>query len=117
MIKPQAEFPLLEKYKQHFPINDKVVFAYGEHIYSNSPIPPHLLIHEETHLEQQKRYGLDVWVNGYLSDADFRAKMEEEAYNKQLQSIKSREFRHKIKQQILSTIQSGLYGDSVIKLQ
>ena len=116
MLKPQSEFPLLERYKEYFPIHDRVVFAYGEHIYTNYPLTPDLLIHEKCHLEQQKRYGLDIWVERYLNNIEFRAKMEEEAYRKQLNSIKDREHRNHVRLQILSTIKSGLYGDSVVKL-
>lgn len=116
MLKPQSEFPLLERYKEYFPIHDRVVFAYGEHIYTNYPLSLDLLIHEKCHLEQQERYGLDIWVNSYLNDVEFRAKMEEEAYRKQLDSIKDREKKFKVKQHILSTLKSGLYGDVVVKL-
>jgi len=116
MIKPQKEFPLLEKYKQYFPIHDMVVFAYGEHIYTNYPLTPDLLIHEKTHLEQQKHYGLDTWVNKYLTDIVFRAKMEEEAYRKQLNSIKDRNERYRVKSKIRVDIDSGLYSGAVIHL-
>jgi hypothetical protein len=116
VLKPQSEFPLLERYKKYFPIHDNVIFAYGEYIYTNYPLTPDLLIHEKTHLAQQKHYGLDIWVDKYLNNVEFRAKMEEEAYRKQLNSIKDREHRNKIKLQTLSTLASGLYGDSVVKL-
>ena len=116
MLKPQSEFPLLEKYKEYFPIHDRVIFAYGEHIYTNYPLSPDLLLHENTHLEQQKRYGLDVWVDRYLNDVEFRVKMEQEAYRKQLGSIKDREYRFRVKTQVQKDINSGLYGDVVVKL-
>lgn len=116
MLKPQSEFPLLEKYKEHFPIHDRVIFAYGEYIYTNNPLSPDLLIHEKCHLEQQKKYGLDVWVERYLNDTEFRAKMEEEAYRKQLNSINDREHKFKVKLNIQKDIDSGLYGNVVVKL-
>lgn len=114
MIKPQSEFPLIDIYKKHFPIHDRVVFAYGDCIYTNYPLTQDLLIHEKTHLEQQKKYGLDVWVDKYLNDIHFRAKMEEEAYKKQLESIKDRNQRFRIKLQIQKDINSGLYGEAKI---
>jgi len=114
MIKPQAEFPLIETYKKHFPIHDKVIFAYGDTIYSNYPLTEDLLIHEKCHLEQQKRIGIDTWVEQYLNDAEFRAKMEQEAYRKQLESINDREKKFKVKQEILKQISTGLYGDANI---
>lgn len=116
MLKPQSEFPLLEKYKQYFPITDKVIFAYDGVIYTNEVLPPDLIVHEKTHLEQQERYGLDTWVDRYLNDIHFRAEMEQEAYKRQLNSIKDREYKHKIRLHIENTLKSGLYGDVVVKL-
>jgi hypothetical protein len=55
-MKPQKDFPLMERYKKVFPIDDKTIFAYNGDIYCNYPLPPDLIIHEETHLRQQEKH-------------------------------------------------------------
>lgn len=117
VIRPQKEFPLLEKYKQYFPITDNVIFAYDHVIYSNSPLSPDLIVHEMTHFKQQDEIGLDTWVDLYLNDIHFRTSQEQEAYRKQINSLKNREERFRLKNQILSHIkETGLYGDITITL-
>lgn len=114
MIKPQKDFPLIDLYKKYFPIHDRVVFAYDKDIYTNYPLSQDLLIHENTHLKQQEKYGLDTWVDNYLNDINFRVKMEEEAYKAQLESVKDRNERFRLKLQIQKDIDSGLYGEAKI---
>lgn len=111
MLKPQSEFPLLEKYKEKFPINQFTIFAYDGSIYCDYPLPPDLVVHETTHLKQQEKYGLDTWVDRYLNDNKFRLDMELEAYRKQLASIKDRELRFHVKQDCIDSLTSGLYGN------
>lgn len=115
MLKPQSEFPLLKRYQEKFPINEFTIFAYNGDIYCNYPLPPDLIIHEETHLKQQEKYGLDTWVDYYLKDDDFRLKMELEAYRKQLASIKDRELRFHVKQDCIDSLTSSLYGNLLSK--
>ena len=115
MLKPQKEFPLLERYSKVFPITEFTIFAYDGDIYCNYPLPPDLIVHEETHLKQQEKYGLDNWVEEYLNDKEFRLKMEVEAYKKQLASIKDREFRFHVKQDCIDTLTSSLYGNLCTK--
>ena len=113
MIRPQKEFPLLERYKEKFNVTHNTIFAYDNVIYSNNELPHDLVIHEMTHHKQQEKYGLDNWVEQYLNDNLFRLKMEVEAYRKQLDSIKDRNFRSKIRQESISHLASDLYGNIV----
>jgi len=113
MIRPQSEFPLLERYKEKFNVTHNTIFAYDNVIYSNNELPHDLVIHENTHFKQQEKYGLDNWVEQYLNDNFFRLKMEVEAYRKQLESIKDRNFRSRIRQESVSHLASDLYGNIV----
>lgn len=113
LFKQQNEFPLLEEYQKLFDITDRTIFAYNNCVYTNYELSPDLIIHEQTHLKQQDKYGLDNWINYYLTDVKFRLKMEVEAYRKQLESIKDREFKFNIKQECIRNLCSGLYGDIV----
>jgi len=113
MIKPQEEFPLIEEYRKVFDITDDTIFAYDHNIYTNNVLPKHLIIHEETHHKQQDKYGLDTWVTYYLTDADFRLKMEVEAYKEQLKSINDREERFHLRMECIKNLTSSLYGNIV----
>jgi hypothetical protein len=114
-FRPQSEFPLLEEYRKHFSITPRTIFAYDEAIYANEGLPQHLIVHEQVHLRQQKKHGLDEWVKQYLTNTAFRLRMEVEAYKAQLASIKDREFRNHIKIESALTLSSSLYGNIVSK--
>lgn len=119
-IKKQAEFPLLEKFKQHFTIDENAIIAYNNCIYSNKEMPEDVLIHEKTHLFQQKKYGLDNFIEKYINDREFRLKMERQAYRRQLRSIKDPGLQKAVKLDCIDALVSGLYGeitrDEAIKL-
>lgn len=109
-MKPLKDFLRLADYAKVFPINDQTIIAYDNEIYCNYDLPEHLIVHEKTHHRQQEKIGLDVWVEKYLTDNRFRIDMELEAYQAQLNSIKDRNERFKVKQQVLKTLSSELYG-------
>lgn len=114
-IKHQKEFPLMEKYAEIFKITGGTIFAYDDCIYTDKELPHDLLIHELIHLEQQKRDGLDIWVDKYLNDPKQRLEYEIEAYKGQLQSIKDRNFRTKIRYESATNLSSPLYGGIISK--
>jgi hypothetical protein len=111
----QELFPLLDQYSRVFAITDKTIFAYNNTIYCNYPLPPDLIIHEQTHFKQQKKYGLDEWVMRYLMDDKFRLEQEVEAYRNQLASIKSREQRFHLWITCSEQLASDLYSNIVTK--
>ncbi len=111
-IYPQNEFPLLEKYKEVFDVSDRTIFAYDHKIYFNGELPDHLIIHEQTHHKQQDEVGLDLWVEKYLTDVEFRLEQEVEAYRNQLQSV-NRNFRRKLLKIVAKDLASPLYGNIV----
>jgi len=113
MIKPQNEFPLMERYKAKFPINQYTIFAYDGDIYTNSKLTDDLLIHENVHLEQQRNLGLEYWVDNFLNDNQFRLDMEMEAYKKQVDSIIDPSKRRELCIECASNLSSGLYGDII----
>jgi len=109
-LKPTSEFPLLARYKERFDINERTIFAYDNVIYANYSLPDHLIIHEQTHFAQQAKYGLDNWVEQYLADDSFRLKMELQAYRRQLQSVKDRNERNKLRIIVAKDLSGSLYG-------
>lgn len=113
VIKPQSEFPLLQEYKKLFNISEYTIFAYDQVIYSNYPVSKDLIIHEKTHHKQQDRYGLKEWVNKYLTNNNFRLEMEIEAYKNQLQSVKDRNIRYKLKIECAKDLSSDTYGNII----
>ena len=112
-LKLQKDFPLLEIYNKVFDITDKTVFAYDDTVYTNYKLTPDLLIHEETHLKQQEKHGLEEWVYNYFVSISFRLEMEVEAYRKQLSSIKDRNERTKIRIESAKNLSSSLYGNII----
>lgn len=110
MFEPQENFPLLEKFKERFPIDSDTVFAYDNKIYTNQDLPEHLVIHEKTHHKQQERDGLEYWVENYLNDPKYRLEQEIEAYRAQIQSIKDRNYKTIVRYKSAKTLSSGLYG-------
>ena len=110
-IRPVKEFPLLKKYKKKFDINEGTIFAYDNVIYSDFQLPNHLIIHENTHFKQQEEYGLKKWVKKYLKDDEFRLKMEIEAYKNQVNSIKDRNERNRLKINCCRDLSGSLYGN------
>jgi len=116
MFKLQNEFPNIELFKKHFPVTDRTIFAWDDIIYCNYDLPPHLIIHEQEHLKQQKEYGLKVWLKKYIEDKEFRLKMELKAYRKQLNSIKDREKKNRVRIQVSRDLGSALY-DNIISFQ
>ena len=113
MIKPQKDFPLLDKYKERFAVTENTIFAYDNEIYSNSPLPNHLIVHEEEHHKQQERDGLDYWVENYLNNNEYRLQQEIEAYRAQLKSVKDRNTRYKLQIECAKNLSSDLYGDII----
>jgi|688.fasta_scaffold353981_2 hypothetical protein len=113
MIKKQVEFPLLDKYKQVFDITPQTIFAYGDDIYTDTPLTVDLAAHESTHLDQQEKVGLDLWVNLYLTDSNFRIAQETEAYKNQLKVFLDRNERYIMKLEFAKTLSSGLYGNCI----
>ncbi len=112
-IKPQKEFPLLERYREVFDITDRTIFAYDDVIYCDGKLPPDLIIHEKVHHEQQKRIGLDLWVEMFIKDPQFRLDQEIEAYTKQLRSINNRAYRWQVYLSSARALSSSLYGNII----
>lgn len=111
VFRPQSEFPLIKEYQKVFKIDDRTIFAYDNKIYSNYDLTPDLIVHEYTHWKQQAEIGLDKWVELYLKSPEFRLEMELEAYKRQLESIKDRNTRDKVRIFSAQALSSELYGN------
>lgn len=104
----------MARYKEVFPaIDGNTIFAYNGDIYTDNALPDHLIVHESVHLRQQEERGLNVWVENYLTDPEYRLRMEIEAYREQIYSIKDREKRNKIRIQSAQALASPLYGNII----
>lgn len=113
IYKPQSEFPLLERYKEVFGVTPNTIFAYDKVIYCDYELPEHLQIHERRHLIRQQKIGVDEWVDKYLTDTQFRLNEEVIAYKEQLESVKNRSARHRLRIQCANDLASPLYGNIV----
>lgn len=69
------------------------VTIYPHIYYPESVIDPNLeiykdvIVHEQTHLRQQKKMGLEEWMIRYLRDSEFRVDQECEATAHQIMSV------------------------------
>lgn len=113
IYKPQSEFPLLARYQEVFETNQYTIFAYDKVIYCDYELPEHLQVHERRHLIRQQKIGVDNWVDNYLSDTQFRLNEEVIAYREQLESVKNRSARHRLRIQCANDLASPLYGNIV----
>lgn len=113
IYKPQSEFPLLKRYQEVFEVTPYTIFAYDKVIYCDYELPEHLQIHERRHLIRQQKIGVDKWVDKYLIDTQFRLNEEVIAYREQLESVKNRSARHRLRLQCANDLASSLYGNIV----
>ena len=95
-----------------------VIYTYGDTIYnpSGTDIPDHLLIHEETHCEQQGNDPKGWWIR-YLIDQYFRIEQETEAYTRQFAyictTVKDRNQRHRICLDLAKILAGPIYGNVI----
>lgn len=109
---PVKDFPLLDKYKETFPIDENTAFPYDHTIYTDLPLTPDLIIHEEVHFKQQDEIGLDNWIVEYFVDVNFRVKMEVEAYREQVKYFAdNKDVQDMIRVQCAKALSSNLYGN------
>lgn len=113
-------------------LSDATVYAYGNTIYVpggkpkvgklfvpvGAELPHPLVVHEETHFDQQARVGgPDVWWERYLVDDAFRLEQEVEAYRAQLAAVPARAERRRLTAEVVKTLAGPLYGRLVSKEQ
>ena len=105
--------PIIREAQKAFPgMNPMMtVFTYGKYIYNpgGHNISEDLLIHEETHMNQQN--DPKSWWYEYLHDKDFRLEQELEAYNNQYEFYENIEHDRNNRAKFLSKIASDLSGD------
>lgn len=113
-MKSVNKFPLLERYRKVFPNTPKnVVYAYDNEIYCDSMPTVDVLVHETVHINRQNDLGLDVWVELYLTDTNFRLKEELLAYKKQLKVFPDRNERYQMKIEFAKALSSQMYGSII----
>lgn len=108
------------------------VFAYANVIYvpggeakvgrlqvpAGVELPHSLVVHEETHFDQQAAVGgSNVWWERYLVDDAFRLSQEVEAYRAQLAAVPGRPERRRLMAEVVKTLAGPLYGRIITKEQ
>ncbi len=104
--------PNIHEIAKKFKLHKGVVFTYGNKLYNpdDGPIDTALLIHEQTHTEQQGD-DPESWWKRYISDPKFRINQEVEAYQNQYQRMK-RNIKNLVKlEQRLNMIAQDLSGE------
>lgn len=79
-----AIWPLLEK-KFGISWDSGVIVTYNGTVHCKSgKLSPDLIVHEQTHIDQQAAFGdAEEWLIKYLDDPKFRLEQEVEAYQNQ----------------------------------
>lgn len=90
------------------------IFTYGDkiHVFQGF-LPEDLIVHEITHVAQQKKMGVKKWWDKYLSDDSFRLAEEIMAYRNQYQWAQenlNRQGKRNLLRLISKTLSSRLYG-------
>ena len=94
------------------------VYTYGDILYvpSGRPVPDDLMVHEETHVEQQGSTP-DAWWDRYLIDPYFRLQQELEAYANQYAYLctihRDRNQRSRILTDLARILSGPVYGEMV----
>lgn len=77
-------------------------------------LPEQKYVHEEVHIQQQEKMGVDKWWDKYIDDPEFRKLQEAEAYREEMKyvekNIKDRNLKYRIKHDIAVTFASEIYG-------
>lgn len=97
-----------------------IVFTYDGVLYNPGAgkISQDLMVHEETHVRQQKEIGVDVWWDKYLTDAEFRTQQELEAYRVQWRYAKehyARYYNRLVLKHISRSLAGEMYGNLMTK--
>lgn len=128
------EPPNIEAIRARFggALTPATIYAYGSTIYvpggrakvgslhvpAGVEIPHPLIVHEETHFDQQAAIGgPGAWWERYLADDAFRLEQEVEAYRAQLAAVPGRPERRRLLAEVVKTLASPLYGRVVTKAQ
>lgn len=90
---------------------NRTAFAFGDTIYSATPLDAHLIIHEKTHLDQQfhSEFFAWIWLFFYICSRSYRFHAELQAYRAQWEYIKRTEPR-KYQAPLIAVIASNLSG-------
>ena len=95
--------------------NKGIIITYGDTIYCKYELPEWKIVHEETHIKQQKLIDKDEWWEKYFVDESFRLSQEVEAYQNEARwikkNIKDRNQQFKLLHQIVIDLSSSIYGN------
>lgn len=119
-IKFSNEKPkILERCEEAFGVkwNKGVIITYGDTIYCKRKLQEPKISHEKVHVKQQNEYGVEKWWNRYFKDEQFRLEQELEAYQAEVDWIKSHVFnmsmRNSMFDKIAMDLSSPMYGSIV----
>ena len=97
-----------------------IIITYGESIHCINDLSnrPDLIVHEQTHIDQQTKYGVEAWWDRYFIDKEFRLDQEVEAYRNQVKYMKEnypRPYRRALIKSLcrdMSTLYKGMCTES-----
>lgn len=112
---PPAIYPRIKK--QFGDFWDKgLIITYYPNIYwiGGDRLPLRKVVHENVHIRQQARYGVEKWWDDFISNKEFRLSQEVEAYQEEVKYIRSnvpnKQTRFKLIDEIAKDLSGKLYG-------
>ena len=91
-MKISHEIPsIYEECRKHFGVDwDKgIIMTYGDTVYCKFDLSEQKLVHEQIHIEQQSKIGVEKWWQEYFKNKEFRLSQELEAYVNEAKFIKN----------------------------
>lgn len=87
-----------------------IIITYGNKVYSNQPLPDHLIAHETVHCEQQgwNDDAAAKWWDKYLTDPRFRYEQELAAYRAQYKELPDKSAVVSLAKDLSSPMYGGL---------
>lgn len=92
-----------------------LIIAYDGVIHSKGEVPPHKVVHECVHLDEQDEIGNDAWWRLYLEDRSFRREQELKAAKAEMdflkKNIKDRNHLAMFRLDLAKGLASSMYGE------
>lgn len=110
---------IYKRLKEQFGVKwgDGIIITYFPNIYwvDGETLSDEKRAHEQTHLRQQEKMGVELWWDKYCVDSNFRLSQEIEAYKNEIEYLRrivpDRNKRFKMINQIAKDLSSSIYGN------
>lgn len=110
---------IYERLKKKFGVSWEggIIICFYPYIHCIFKVSPAKVVHEATHLRQQKVMGVNEWWDKYISDEKFRLIQELEAYREEANfvtaKVKDRNLRFRMIADMARELSGPIYGSII----